>query len=99
MLAAVFGERAARLPITSAKGSFGHFLGSAGAVEAIATLLGLAEERVHPTAAAPSGRGADPALGVDLVLGAPRPLAGARFALSTNLAFGGANAALVLERA
>jgi len=99
MLATVFGDRAARLPITATKAALGHYLGSAGAVEAIATLLCLAEERVHPTPAAPGGERADPALGVDLVLGVPRPLAGARYALSTNLAFGGANAAIILERA
>jgi 3-oxoacyl-[acyl-carrier-protein] synthase II len=99
MLAAVFGERATRLPITSSKGAIGHFLGSAGAVEAIATLLCLQEGRVHPTPGDGARRGADPELGVDLVLDAPRPLSGARYGLSTNLAFGGANAALVLERA
>jgi 3-oxoacyl-[acyl-carrier-protein] synthase II len=92
MLAAVFGERAARLPITSAKGALGHFLGSAGAVEAVATLLALADRRVQPTA----GEGAVD-LAVDLVESAPRELPAARFALSTNLAFGGANAAIVLE--
>ena len=37
----------------------------------------------------------DPAMRLRLVLGRPQALARARHALSTNLAFGGANAALV----
>jgi 3-oxoacyl-[acyl-carrier-protein] synthase II len=94
MLAAIFAGRAATLPLASTKGSLGHFLGSAGAIEAIATLLALAEGRVHAT---PGEGTTDPALGVDLVTGEARPVPGARFALSTNLAFGGANAAIVLE--
>jgi 3-oxoacyl-[acyl-carrier-protein] synthase II len=94
MLAAIFAGRAATLPLASTKGSLGHFLGSAGAIEAVATLLALAEGRVHAT---PGEGTTDPALGVDLVTGEARPVPGARFALSTNLAFGGANAAIVLE--
>jgi 3-oxoacyl-[acyl-carrier-protein] synthase II len=93
MLAAVFAERAARLPATSTKAAVGHFLGAAGAIEAVATVLCLRDGVCHPT---PGEGTLDPALGVDLVTGAPRPLPGARRALSTNLAFGGANAACVL---
>ena len=93
MLRAVFGERAGRAcRSTSTKGAVGHFLGAAGAIEAVATVLCLRDGAVHPT----PGEGAvDPALDVDLV-GAPRPVPGARYALSTNLAFGGTNAACVL---
>jgi 3-oxoacyl-[acyl-carrier-protein] synthase II len=90
----VFGERAGSIPVTAIKGSIGHLLGACGALEAIATVLGLLERRVHPT----PGEGAiDPAAAVDLVLGAPRPIPHARAALSLNLAFGGANAALVFR--
>ena len=96
MLVDLFGDRLARTPITSSKAALGHLLGSAGAIEAIATLLSL-QHRIVP---ATPGRGAiDTSLGVDLVVGEARHLSAARFALSTNLAFGGANAALVLERA
>jgi 3-oxoacyl-[acyl-carrier-protein] synthase II len=93
MLARLFGARAGRLPATSTKGAIGHYLGAAGAVEAVVTLLCLERGELHPTA---GDEPADPALGVDLVVGSPRPLAGARRALSTNLAFGGANGACVL---
>ncbi len=95
MLASLFGARATRLPVTSTKGAVGHLLGSAGAIEAVATLLCLAHGAVHPT---PGSDPADPALGVDLVVARPRALPGARHALSTNLAFGGANAAAVFSR-
>jgi 3-oxoacyl-[acyl-carrier-protein] synthase II len=95
-LAAVFGGRAARLPVTSTKGNVGHFLGSAGAVEAVATVLGLERREVHPT---PGEGPIDGECPVNLVLGAPRPLTdAARAALSVNFAFGGANAALVFTR-
>jgi len=93
MLARIFGARAPALPATSTKGCVGHFLGAAGAVEALVTVLCLEHGLVHPT---PGEGTLDPGLGVDLVVGAPRALPAARRVLSTNLAFGGANAACVL---
>ena len=69
----------------------------AGAVEAVATVLGLERREVHPT---PGEGPIDGECPVNLVLGAPRPLTeAARAALSVNFAFGGANAALVFTRA
>jgi len=91
-LARVFGERTARLPVTSTKGGVGHLLGSSGALEAVATVLCLLAAEVHPT---PGDGEADAELGVDLVLGRPRPVPEASTAVSTSFAFGGANAALV----
>jgi 3-oxoacyl-[acyl-carrier-protein] synthase II len=96
MLARIFGERAPRLPATSTKAAIGHYLGAAGAIEALVTVLCLRRGVVHPT---PGEGTVDPALGVDLVVDAPRALPAARRALSTNLAFGGANAACVLLHA
>ncbi|MEM9556148.1 MAG: beta-ketoacyl-[acyl-carrier-protein] synthase family protein [Acidobacteriota bacterium] len=94
-LATVFGERARTLPVTSTKGLLGHFLGSSGAIEAVATALCLRHGQVHPT----PGRGPiDPDLAVDLVTDAPRPFAGG-VAVSTSFAFGGSNAAVVLGAA
>jgi 3-oxoacyl-[acyl-carrier-protein] synthase II len=94
-LKAVFGARLRSIPVTSTKSLIGHLLGSAGAVEAVATVLGLARREVHPM---PDTGVADPDLGLDLVLGAPRALPHAVCALSTSLAFGGANAVLVFTR-
>ncbi len=96
MLRRVFGERSRTLPITSTKGAIGHYLGAAGGIEALVTALCLAERLVHPT---PGEGELDPALAVELVVDRPLSLPQARFALSTNLAFGGANAACVLARA
>ena len=94
-LAAVFGGRAADLPVTSTKSLVGHLLGSAGAFEAVATILCLLHGEVHPM---PDDGPSDPGLPLRLVLGRPLPLPRARHALSTSLGFGGANAALVFAR-
>lgn len=94
-LETVFGKRARELPTTSIKGALGHLLGSAGAIEAVATVQSLVAGLVPPTA----GEGdLDPALGVDLVRGEPRPLTGPAAGISLSLAFGGANAALLFAR-
>jgi len=94
-LAAVFGDRAPDLPVTSTKALVGHLLGSAGALEAVVTILCLLEGEVHPM---PDDGASDPGIRLRLVLGRPLRLARARHALSTSLAFGGANAALVFTR-
>jgi len=86
----VFHDRASQVPLTASKASFGHLLGAAGAIEALVTVLCLRRGELDPTA----GEGdVDAALPVDLVR-EPRPLADG-VGLSTNLAFGGANSALV----
>jgi 3-oxoacyl-[acyl-carrier-protein] synthase II len=91
-LEAVFGARARELPTTSIKGALGHLLGSAGAIEAVATVQSLVAGLVPPTA----GEGdVDPALAIDLVRDEPRPLNGPSVGISTSLAFGGANGALL----
>jgi len=94
-LVAVFGDRAPDLPVTSTKSLVGHLLGSAGALEAVATILCLLHGEVHPM---PDEGTSDSAIRLRLVLGRPLRLARARHALSTSLAFGGANAALVFTR-
>ncbi|HET9226941.1 MAG TPA: beta-ketoacyl-[acyl-carrier-protein] synthase family protein [Thermoanaerobaculia bacterium] len=91
----VFGERAGELPLTATKALLGHLLGSSGAIEAVATVLCLRHGELHPV---PSGSEADPELPVSLVLDRPLPLPGVRAAVSTSLAFGGSNAALVFSR-
>ena len=90
-LRSVFGDRAGRIPATATKASIGHLLGSAGAAEAVATVLCLRERAVHPTAGSAA---VDPATPVDLVVGEPRRIGPRALALSLSLAFGGCNAAL-----
>ncbi|MEM7168021.1 MAG: beta-ketoacyl-[acyl-carrier-protein] synthase family protein [Planctomycetota bacterium] len=93
-LSRVLGARAGRVPVTSTKGSVGHLLGAAGAVEAIATIQCLERGMVHPT---PGPGAPDPEAPVDLVRFEPRPCPDARHAVSINLAFGGANGAVLLS--
>jgi 3-oxoacyl-[acyl-carrier-protein] synthase II len=87
-------ERLSQVPVTATKAAVGHLLGAAGALEAVATVLALMEGAVHPT---PGGGEMDAELGLDLVVGEARELENGAVAISTNLAFGGANAALVLR--
>ncbi|MBN1465392.1 beta-ketoacyl-ACP synthase II [candidate division KSB1 bacterium] len=44
-----FGEYACKLAVSSTKSMIGHLLGASGAVEAVATLLGLCHGIIHPT--------------------------------------------------
>lgn len=93
-LKAVFGEGAARLPVSATKSMHGHQLGAAGAIEAIVTVLALREQAIPPTAHLAA---IDPACaGVDHVTVARRaqPL---RAALSNSFAFGGSNAVLAFR--
>ena len=95
-LKAVFGDRAAALPVSAGKSMHGHQLGAAGAIEAIATVLSLREQAVPPTANL-DPETLDPACtGVDHVFAGRRgvPL---RAALSNSFAFGGSNAVLAFR--
>ena len=89
------GARAEEIPVSSTKGALGHAQGAAGVLEAIVTILAMQRGVVPPTlnGAAPRAHApTDPVLAVR-----PRAHVYAR-AISTNSAFGGANAALVLTR-
>lgn len=90
-IAAVFGERAASLPVTSNKSMIGHTLTAAGAIEAAASLLSIRHGRIPPTI---NYRTPDPALGLDIV-GEARDLP-VRTVLSNSFGFGGQNTCLVL---
>ena len=45
----VFGERAYKIPISSIKSSVGHCLGSAGVIEAVASILSIVDHFIPPT--------------------------------------------------
>jgi len=94
----VFGERAAEIPIVLTKAMLGHLLGSAGAIEAVVTVLCLLHRELHPAPRREGDPGEEVDLPASLVLGRPCPLPEARSAVSTSLAFGGSNAALVFSR-
>jgi len=80
-------------PLSSMKGATGHMIGAAGAVEAIASLLAMAEGALFPTANFIESEPTMPP--VDVVHGEARTLA-AGPALSNSFGFGGQNASLVL---
>jgi 3-oxoacyl-(acyl-carrier-protein) synthase len=91
----VFGERSGRIPLEATKAILGHLLGTAGAIEAVSTVIGLVEQEVRPT---PGGGEIDPALPVVLLLDGLRAEPRLRAAISVSFGFGGANAAVVLGR-
>jgi 3-oxoacyl-[acyl-carrier-protein] synthase II len=45
----LFGDQAYKLKISSTKSMIGHLLGASGAVESIATVMSVAEDKIHPT--------------------------------------------------
>lgn len=91
----VFGDRAGQLPATSTKGAIGHLLGACGGLEAVVTVLTLQRGHLHPT---PGVGPVDPESPVNLVFDKPHQLERCEYGLSTNLAFGGANASVIFRR-
>ncbi|SFE27036.1 beta-ketoacyl-ACP synthase [Methylobacterium sp. 13MFTsu3.1M2] len=90
-LAAVFGDRATALPVTSNKSMIGHTLTAAGAIEAAVSLLTIRHGRIPPTI---NHRVPDPTIALDIVETA-RDLP-VRTVLSNSFGFGGQNTCLVL---
>ena len=89
----VFGDRAKTIPVNSIKAMVGHCLGTAGAIEAAALALTIAHGIVPPTIH--HGR-TDGECDLDVVPNASREIP-VTCGLSTSLAFGGNNAALVMR--
>ncbi len=88
----VFGDDAP--PVTSIKGHLGHSLAAAGALEGVASVLSLDKQLIPPTAGTTI---VDPAIGLDVVLGAPRA-ASLEVVLSNSFGFGGHNGSVVFRR-
>ncbi|TDB99471.1 beta-ketoacyl-ACP synthase II [Nonomuraea longispora] len=86
----VFG--AARVPVTSVKGVIGHAIAAAGAIEAVAAVLGLRARAVPPTANLDH---VDPRCDVDVV-GRVRSVPSGPV-LSNSFGFGGHNATLIFS--
>jgi 3-oxoacyl-[acyl-carrier-protein] synthase II len=88
----VFGERIAKLPISSNKSMIGHTLSAAGAIEAVFTVLTLQQQRVPPTI---NYDLPDPAIPLDVVPNSARD-ATLKHAISNSFGFGGQNVSLVV---
>jgi nodulation protein E len=91
----VFGRHADALAVSSTKSMHGHTLGAAGALEAIATVLGLRNGILPPTA---NFTEPDPACDLDVIPNQPRQ-ASCEYALSNSFAFGGLNAVVAFRGA
>ena len=92
---AVFGDHAAKLPVSSTKAYYGHALGASGAMEAAICALSLERGWLPPTLNFDQpGEGCD----LDYIPGDGREKS-VDYILSNSFGFGGINAALVLKRA
>ena len=93
----VFGERAAgarkSLAISATKSMTGHMMGAAGAFEAFATVMSVAEQCVPPTI---NYNEPDPECDLWVVTDAT-PLK-IRYAMSNNIGLGGHNGAVIFKR-
>ncbi|WP_329201727.1 MULTISPECIES: beta-ketoacyl-[acyl-carrier-protein] synthase family protein [unclassified Streptomyces] len=91
-LRAVFSQPPAA---TSLKGTIGHAIGAAGAIEAAVTVMSLQHGLIPPTA---NHEDTDIDIDLDIVAKVPREVT-MTAALSTSFGFGGQNAALVFRAA
>jgi 3-oxoacyl-[acyl-carrier-protein] synthase II len=91
----VFGSAADSVVVSAPKSTFGHLLGAAGAVEAIATLLSVTQHIVPPTLNLDDR---DDDVDLDVVTVDPRPLREGP-AISNAFGFGGHNVVLVIQPA
>jgi nodulation protein E len=89
-----FGTHADSLAVSSTKSMHGHALGAAGALEAAATIIGIQEGMLPPTA---NFREADPECNLDIVTCQARAAA-VECAISNSFAFGGLNAVLAFQK-
>lgn len=89
----VFGERAARIPVSGTKGMHAHALGASGAMEAAIAALTLSERYLPPTTNLTER---DPDCDLDYVAGEGRREK-VRTVLSNSFGFGGSNACLVFQ--
>lgn len=90
----VFGAHAETLAVSSTKSLHGHALGGTSAIEAVATILGMKNSVVPPTA---NFTEADPECNLDVVPNQAREKS-INYAMSNAFAFGGLNAVLMFRR-
>lgn len=90
----VFGEYAKKIPISSTKSMVGHLIGAAGAVELVATVLSICEDKIHPTI---NYEFPDPECDLDYVPNEARDHR-VRYALSNSFGFGGHNVSVAVGK-
>jgi 3-oxoacyl-[acyl-carrier-protein] synthase II len=93
-IAAVFGDAAARVAVSSTKSMTGHALGAAGALEGVITVLAVHEDIVPPTI---NYEFPDPECTLDYVPNVARRMK-VEAALSNSFGFGGHNSVIVFRK-
>jgi 3-oxoacyl-[acyl-carrier-protein] synthase II len=91
----VFGERAAKVAVSSTKSMIGHTLGAAGAIESAITVLAIERKMLPPTI---NQEVADPECDLDYVPNQARAC-NVRIALNNSFGFGGTNTTLAFRAA
>ena len=90
----VFGEFAAKVPVSSTKSMMGHLIAAAGVTEMIVCLLAMRDSILPPTI---NYENPDPACDLDYVPNQARP-ADIPYSLNNSFGFGGQNVTLCLSR-
>ncbi len=88
------GQRASEIVVSSTKSMTGHLLGGSGGIEAVATVMAIAHDRVPPTI---NLTNPDPECDLDYVPGASRAHT-VNVALSNSFGFGGHNVTLAFRK-
>lgn len=88
----LFGDCAAKVPISSTKSMVGHLLGASGGVEMVACALTIRDGVMHPTI---NYENPDPDCDLDYIPNQARE-ADVKYIMSNSFGFGGHNATLVL---
>ena len=94
MRAALFGDHARKLAVSSTKSMCGHLLGASGAIELAVIALTVRHGQVHPTI---NYTTPDPECDLDYVPNTASDLH-VDYALSNSLGFGGHNTCLLVGR-
>ncbi len=90
----VFGDHAHRLTVSSTKSMTGHLLGGSGGIEAVASVMAVAHDRVPPTINLVNP---DPACDLDYVPNQSREQT-VELAMSNSFGFGGHNVTLLFKK-
>ncbi len=90
----VFGNHAYKMNLSSTKSMTGHLLGAAGAVEAIATILALVNDKIPPTI---NFENPDPECDLNYTFNKPQERI-VNYALSNAFGFGGHNTTVIFKK-